>query len=120
MNQPFAIEVESLTPAYGSRRALDDVSFAVAPSEIFGLLGPNGGGKTTLFRVLATLLSPTAGRARPLGEDTTRTPPPAPPAGRLPSPSGGLRRRVESAKGLLHGPKLLLRDEPSSGLDAGA
>ena len=58
------IETEGLVHDYGERRALDGVSLAVRPGEIFGLLGPNGGGKTTLFRILCTLLQPTGGRAR--------------------------------------------------------
>jgi ABC-2 type transport system ATP-binding protein len=48
---------------FGSRVALDDVSFTVGEGEIFGLLGPNGGGKTTLFRILSTLLAPSGGTA---------------------------------------------------------
>ena len=47
-----AIHVERLRHTYGSRVALNDISFSVARGEIFGLLGPNGGGKTTLFRIL--------------------------------------------------------------------
>ena len=44
-----------------ARRALNDVSFSVAEGELFGLLGPNGGGKSTLFRILATSFAPTSG-----------------------------------------------------------
>lgn len=65
-----AITVENLRCDYGDRRALDGVSFDVRAGEIFGLLGPNGGGKTTLFRVLTTLMAPTKGRAAVLGQDT--------------------------------------------------
>ncbi|NRA57491.1 MAG: ATP-binding cassette domain-containing protein, partial [Phycisphaerales bacterium] len=50
-------------------RAVADVTFEIRPHEIFGLLGPNGGGKTTLFRILSTLLPPQSGRARILGAD---------------------------------------------------
>ena len=64
------IEIDSLSHDYGERRALDDVTFTVAPGEIFGLLGPNGGGKTTLFRILSTLMRPTSGHARVNGHDT--------------------------------------------------
>ena len=167
-----AIEVEGLVHEYGRRRALNGVSFAVAPGEIFGLLGPNGGGKTTLFRVLITLMAPTRGRASVLCSDCVRDAMEvrrkigvvfqspsldgkltvaenlrhqgrlyglsgADLGARIASGldrvrladraherverlSGGLRRRVELAKGLLHTPKVLLMDEPTSGLDPGA
>ena len=46
-----------------------DLSFRMQRGEIFGLLGPNGGGKTTLFRILSTLLAPTGGRAAIGGHD---------------------------------------------------
>lgn len=53
----------------GEIRAVDDISFRVAPGQIYGLLGANGAGKTTALRVLATLLKPTAGSARVAGFD---------------------------------------------------
>ena len=53
-----AIEITGLSHAYGERLALDRVSITVARAEIFAVLGPNGGGKSTLFRILATLLPP--------------------------------------------------------------
>jgi ABC-type multidrug transport system permease subunit len=58
-----------VTHAYGSRQALDDVTVSVAAGEMFALLGPNGGGKTTLFRIIATLLRPAAAVVRVFGAD---------------------------------------------------
>ncbi|MHC4492919.1 MAG: ATP-binding cassette domain-containing protein, partial [Planctomycetota bacterium] len=69
-----AIEVADIVHDYGARRALDGLSFRVEAGEVFGLLGPNGGGKTTLFRILSTLMMPTAGHARVLGLDTVQAP----------------------------------------------
>lgn len=63
------VEVESVGRRFGSVWAVDDVSFAVAEGERFGLIGPDGAGKSTLFRILATLLVPTRGRARVFGLD---------------------------------------------------
>jgi sodium transport system ATP-binding protein len=58
----------------GEVRAVDDVSFACHPGEIFGILGPNGARKTTLLRILATILEPTAGTASVAGFDIRRQP----------------------------------------------
>jgi ABC-2 type transport system ATP-binding protein len=166
------ILVENLTHRYGSRLALSNVGFEVKAGEIFGLLGPNGGGKSTLFRILSTMMLPSEGRAEVAGHDVAREPA----AVRrsigvvfqtqsldkvltvaenlrsqghlygLSGPrlrdrmeqvmtrlgladrrdeiveklSGGLKRRVEIAKGLLHRPVVLLMDEASTGLDPGA
>jgi len=63
------VQVDALRHHYGSRVALDGVSFNVAQGECFALLGPNGGGKTTLFRILTTLLTPGGGTARICGCD---------------------------------------------------
>jgi ABC-2 type transport system ATP-binding protein len=69
-----AVEVEQLRHQYGDRVALDGVSLAVARGEILALLGPNGGGKSTLFRILSTLQRPSGGRARVLGRDVVAEP----------------------------------------------
>jgi ABC-2 type transport system ATP-binding protein len=166
------ISVQSLVHRYEERTALNGLSFDVNPAELFGLLGPNGSGKTTLFRILSTLMVPTAGRASILGFDVAKDP-----NGirrkigvvfqaqsidvkltaaenlrhqghlygmqgstlksrieemlsrvglsdraneKAESFSGGMQRRLELAKGLLHRPSVLLLDEPTTGLDPGA
>ena len=166
------IAVENLTHRYGDRVALSGVSFQTRQGEIFGLLGPNGGGKSTLFRILSTLMAPTEGRATICGHDVGREAAAVRRSigvvfqsqsldkkltveenlrgqGHLHGMSGaalrdriaqvldrlglserrgdlvevlsgGLRRRVEIAKGLLHRPAVLLMDEASTGLDPGA
>jgi ABC-2 type transport system ATP-binding protein len=166
------ISVENIVHRYDGRTALDNVSFDVRPAELFGLLGPNGSGKTTLFRILSTLMIPTAGRALIMGSDAARDPSAvrrqigvvfqaqsvdekltahenlwhqghlyglrgaslsariAEILGRVgladrakelvETFSGGMARRVELAKGLLHHPSVLLLDEPTTGLDPGA
>ena len=63
------IEVQGLTRRYGSRLAVNDVSFRVEPGQIVGFLGPNGAGKTTTLRMLTGFLAPTAGTIRIDGID---------------------------------------------------
>ena len=67
-----AVAVEGLTKRFAGSVALDRVSFTVAPGELFGFIGPDGAGKTTLFRILVTLLEPDAGRALVLGRDVVK------------------------------------------------
>jgi len=69
-----AIRVAGLGHRYGDRVALQSVSLDVGRGEIFGLLGPNGGGKTTLFKLLSTLLVPQEGRAEIFGIDVAENP----------------------------------------------
>jgi len=64
-----AVAVENVEKRFGATVALAGISFEAAAGELFGFVGPDGAGKTTLFRILATLLVPDAGRARVLGRD---------------------------------------------------
>ena len=67
-----AIEVSHVSKSYGKVKALDDVSFNVDKGEVFGLIGPDGAGKTSMFRILCTLLLPDAGKAAVEGFDVVQ------------------------------------------------
>lgn len=69
MNEAVMIEVSDLTKRYGTRLAIQGLSFTVARGEIVGLLGPNGAGKSTTMRILAGYLAATHGTARVAGYD---------------------------------------------------
>ncbi len=66
-----ALELESITAAYGPYRAIDDISLAVGRGEVVALVGPNGAGKSTVARVCAGLVRPVSGRLRVGGRDLT-------------------------------------------------
>ena len=67
-----AIEVNNVSKSYGAVKALDDVSFTVGKGEVFGLIGPDGAGKTSMYRILCTLLLPYAGTVTVDGFDAVR------------------------------------------------
>jgi len=70
-----ALEAEGLVKAWGGVRAVDGVSFALAPGEMLALIGPNGAGKSTCFNMLNGQIRPDAGRVRLAGRDVTGLPP---------------------------------------------
>lgn len=67
----LVLQVENLSVKFGGLRAVDDVSFSVAPAEIVGLIGPNGAGKTTIFNCISGVIVPTEGKILIQGETVT-------------------------------------------------
>ena len=167
---PIAVEAARLSKTYeGGVTAVEDISFQVAPGEVFGLLGPNGAGKTTTLRILITVLRPSGGLARVLGMDVVEQAtqvrqaigyvpqeraidrfltgrehlellaslyhlPAAQAAVRIDEVlklvglehkadevartySGGMKRKLDIACGLIPDPRVLFMDEPTLGLD---
>ena len=162
------IESTDISKAFGLTHALNDITFDVKESEIFGFIGPDGAGKTTLFRIIATLLLPDKGEMKVLGMDCVEgfkelrknigympgrfslyqdltveenlnfyatvfgttlkenydlisdiyshiEPFKKRLAGKL---SGGMKQKLALSCALIHKPKLLILDEPTTGVDA--
>jgi len=72
MSYAPAVEAVNLVRRFGEDAALDHISFEVTPGELYGIIGPDGAGKTTLFRILVTLLLPDQGSARVLARDVVK------------------------------------------------
>jgi len=70
----YACSVRDLTRNFGGLRALAGISFDIKPGEVFGIIGPNGSGKTTTLRIVSTLLRPTSGTASVFGIDVAEKP----------------------------------------------
>jgi ABC-2 type transport system ATP-binding protein len=165
----LSVNFQDVSYSYSEHRALHEVSFQVRAGDFFGLIGPNGGGKSTAFKLLSTSIKVQSGQIQVAGHDVTSASDSVrsdigvvfqSPAldkkltveenlshqGRLygltgktlrkrvdeeltrfhladrkkdraEKLSGGLKRRLEIAKSLLHNPKVLILDEPTTGLD---
>ena len=68
------VEFENISLAYGNRLILDNISFKINEGQIFGMLGPNGVGKSTIFNLITGLINPNKGKIKIAGEDVTKTP----------------------------------------------
>ena len=68
------IEFENISLSYGNRLILDNLNFKINQGEIFGMLGPNGGGKSTIFNLITGLINPGNGKIKIAGEDATKYP----------------------------------------------
>ncbi|MEW5847018.1 MAG: ABC transporter ATP-binding protein [Bacteroidota bacterium] len=163
-----AIQVTNISKSYGEVKALSEINLSVENGEMFGLIGPDGAGKTTLIRIITTLLLPDRGNAQVLGLDTVSQykelrgeigympavfslysdltvqenlnffagvfgttvkenydlikgvyhmlePFRDRPAGKL---SGGMKQKLALSCALIHRPKILILDEPTTGVDA--
>jgi ABC-2 type transport system ATP-binding protein len=109
------LEVRSLACQHGSRATLHNVNFVVAPGQVHGVLGPRWAGKSTLLRVLAGELDPSAGSTRvPARVVFVRAGDGTPIEARLDS---GTRQRIALARAVESAPDVLLVDEPAGGFD---
>ena len=68
------IEFENVSLAYGNRLILDNINFKINEGQIFGMLGPNGVGKSTIYNLITGLISPKSGKIKIAGEDATQYP----------------------------------------------